>query len=59
MGGTNGQNKAISSWLDDGSRMTGDCHDRFWEGLWVRFPRATRLETILGQKASGGVLVRN
>jgi len=43
MGGANGQNKAISSWLDDGSRMTGDCHVRFWEGLGVRFPQATRL----------------
>jgi len=29
--------------LDCTSRMTGDCHVRFCEGLGVRFPRATRL----------------
>jgi len=29
--------------LDDKSRMTGDCHVRFCEGLGVKFPRATRL----------------
>ena len=28
----------------DTSRMTGDCHVRFCEGLGVRFPRATRRE---------------
>ena len=30
-------------WLIDKSRMTGDCHVRFREGLGVKFPRATRL----------------
>ena len=29
--------------LDDRSRVTGACHARFWEGLGVKFPRATRL----------------
>ncbi len=27
--------------LDDGSRMSGDVHVRFCEGLGVKFPRAT------------------
>ena len=27
--------------LNDGSRMSGDVHVRFCEGLGVRFPRAT------------------
>ena len=32
--------------LDDKSRMTGDCHVRFCEGLGVKFPRATRLDRM-------------
>ena len=31
---------------DDTSRMTGDCHVRFCEGLGVKFPRATRLSAF-------------
>jgi len=38
-GGTNGQNKALG--LDNGSRMNREIHVRFWEGLGVKFPRAT------------------
>ena len=29
-------------WLNDGSRMSGDVHVRFCEGLGVKFPRSTR-----------------
>ncbi len=35
-------------WLIDKSRMTGDCHVRFREGLGVKFPRATRLYNLGG-----------
>ena len=31
-----------SKWLDNKSRMTGDCHVRICEGLGVKFPRSTR-----------------
>jgi hypothetical protein len=31
-------------WLNDGSRMSGDVHVRFCEGLGVKFPRAVCAE---------------
>ena len=36
--------------LDDRSRMNREVHVRFWEGLGVRFPRATRLHPEASQK---------
>ncbi len=36
--------KPLNKWLDDTSRMTGDCHVRFCEGLGGKFPRPTRLD---------------
>ena len=38
-----GETKSLEclSRLNDGSRMNGDVHVRFCEGLGVKFPRAT------------------
>ena len=36
------RDRAVRRW-DDGSRMSGDAHVRFWESAGVRFPRATHL----------------
>ena len=33
-------------WLDDKSPMNREVHVGFWEGVGVRFPRATRLLRI-------------
>jgi len=44
-GGANGQNKAL--WLDNGSRMNREIQVRFWEGLGVKFPRATYQYPVL------------
>ena len=33
--------------LIDGSRMSREIHIRFWEGVEVRFPHATRLWPII------------
>jgi hypothetical protein len=43
MGGAIGQGKAVLLRLIDGSRMSREIHVRFWEGVGVRFPHATRL----------------
>jgi hypothetical protein len=39
--------------LDDRSRMTGDCHVRFWESVRARFPCATRLPEGLPYRRGG------
>ena len=38
------------------SRMTGDCHVRFCEGLGVQFPRPTRLNLMLLLRKTTGYL---
>jgi hypothetical protein len=40
-GGTHGYDKAVTFRLNDGSRMSGDVHVRFYEGLGVKLPGAT------------------
>ncbi len=37
---------------DDRSRMSGDAHVRFWEGVGVKFPRATHSQkcTVLNEQ---------
>ena len=44
-GGTHGQDKVGTIRLNDGSRMNGDVHVRFYEGLGVKFPGATHQES--------------
>ena len=52
----NGRSLAIAAdpvdgdvgWMDIGSRVNREVHARFWEGLGVRFPRATRHTRLLG-----------
>ena len=42
--------------LDDVSRMSREVHVRFWEGLGVRFPRATRLVKVTWPQAGDAEL---
>jgi hypothetical protein len=47
MGGAIAEGKAVLLRPIDRSRMSREVHVRFWEGVGVRFPHATRLFSFL------------